>query len=271
MVFIGIYKILKVRICACDYEYILGAVKKAIEKRKIFLVSPIASQTLVRAFFNSQLRFVLNKYDELYPDSQWVKRAILFLYGRRLKDRVYGPTLMKRVCALAEVQKYRIFLYGTTGQTLRRLVKKLNYHYTRLQIAGTSESKFASLTTAQKHNLISFIESQKTNILLIALGSPLEQEFCYSLIHKKPNLTKPIVVLPVGAAFDFIAGIKPQAPRWMQEAGLEWFYRFCSEPARLWYRYFILGPLFILFITSEKIAQLFNIANSIIMKRKIIG
>ena len=88
------------------------------------------------------------------------------------------------------------------------------------------------------------------------MSSPLEQILGYKLLHENPCLKKPIVILPVGAAFDFIAGVRLQAPKWIGDMGFEWLFRLLSEPKRLWKRYLVYGPLFIILVIFQKIRML---------------
>ncbi len=256
MLHFGKFKILRNSIDACDYDYVLGEIQINIKNKHRFLISPVASQTLVRAYFDDNLRKILDKYDGLYPDSQWIRWSLGFLYGVKLADRVYGPELMSKICSLAQKEGYRIFLYGTRGNTLKLLVKNLKQRYPKIKIIGAVASKFRRLTKEEKRDLIGKIEKLKTDILMIGLGSPLEQFFAYELLYGEEKIKKPVVVIPFGAAFDFLAGAKPQAPRWIQDKGFEWLFRFFHEPKRLWKRYLLLGPLFLLLIFFQKIGSL---------------
>lgn len=257
MLNLGKYRLIKTDLWGIDYEFILKEIEQHIKKRQSFLISPLASQTLVKAYFDTNLQNILNKYDGLFPDSQWVKRSLYFLYGVYLKERVYGPELMLRVCKLAEERKHRIFLYGITDDTLKRLENILKTKFPNLRIVGIQPSKFDSLNILEKKKLISTIEKTKTDILLIALGSPLEQIFAYNLLYQKPVLRRKMVVLPIGAAFDFISGVKSQAPRFMQNSGFEWLFRLVNEPLRLWSRYLVLGSLFVFLIILQKMKLTF--------------
>lgn len=267
--FLGTFNVLTLPLTACDHDFILNKIRQHIKKKSNFLISPIASQTFVLAIFDKKLREILNSYDYLFSDSIWVKRSINFLFRIGLRERIRGSNFLLRVCELAEKEKYKVFLYGTTNNTLSKLKFKLRGKYPNLKIAGAIPSKFAPLTYHEKKELISQIEKSKANILCIALGSPLEQIFSYDLLYTKPNLKHPLVIIPFGAAFDFVSGIKPAAPVWMQNLGIEWFYRLLQEPRRLWKRYLILGPLFVFFIIIQKILILLKFSNYIIREGEI--
>lgn len=256
MKYFGKYLVLKNKITACDYEYALNIINKRIDQKQQLLISPIASQTLVLANYDNKLRNVLNCFDHLFPDSQWIKRSLYFLYGAKLKERIYGPDLMLKICDLAEKKKYRIFLYGNTKQTLILLKKNLFKKYPNLLTVGTVPSKFRRLTNHESSILIGKIRKSKTDICLISLGSPLQEIFAYELVNQGLEHTS---IITVGAAFDFISEVKPQAPKWIQNSGFEWLYRFIHEPNRLWKRYLLYGTQFIFLTMQQKIRNYLNL------------
>ena len=266
--YLGKYTLLNLQITACDHEFILEEIKNQIKNKRSFLISPLASQTFVLARFDKNLKKVLDTYDYLFSDSLWVKRTINFLYNIGLKERLRGPNFLPQSCQLAEKKGYRIYLYGTTANTLLKLKLKLQLQFPKLKISGYYPSVFRALTRGEKSDLIKEIENNKTDILFLALGSPLEQIFAYELLYKKPKLNKPVVIIPFGAAFDFTAGTKPVAPVFMQKWGIEWLFRLICEPRRLWKRYLIYGPLFIILVLMQKINFLFNFGNDVIVKSK---
>lgn len=248
MINIGKYKILKNYITACDYDFVL---KEIEERKKTLLISPIASYTLTLVCFDSNLNKILKKFDHLVPDGQWVKYAIRFLYGKPLKRRVYGPELMLRVCDIAKLGKENIFLYGTNAKTLSKLRLRLIKQYPGIKIVGSEPSVFRQLSDLELKALAKRIESKKTNVLFIALGSPLQERFAVDLIEFL-NVKQKVAILTVGAAFDFVSGIKPQAPALMRNTGMEWLFRLIKEPRRLWIRYLVFGPLFLVFVVVQK-------------------
>lgn len=257
MIYKGKYKIIDNLITSCDYEYLLIRIKENIKNKKPLLISPLASHTLVRAKFNKKLKLILDKFDYLVPDSYWVKWSLGFLYGKKakLKNRVYGPELMLKICKLASENKFKIFLYGNKKEVLLRLEKKLKNLFPTLTIVDKEESKFRKLKKKEWETLVNKITKKKPNIIFICLGSPKQEIFSYKLSKK---LGLPTVIIPVGAAFDFISGAKPQAPKWMQNIGLEWLFRLIKEPSRLVIRYLFYSPLFLLLVIIAKVRKLFS-------------
>ncbi|MCM8787963.1 MAG: WecB/TagA/CpsF family glycosyltransferase [Candidatus Omnitrophica bacterium] len=251
MIYLGKFKIIDNLITACDYEYILNTIEKAIKKKKNLLISPIASHTLVKAHYDPILKKILDNFNYLLPDSQWVKRSIWFLYGKRLKERVYGPDLMIKICQLSQDKGYKIFLYGNKKETLEKLKEKLRKKIPRVNIVGEEPSKFRELTKKEWKELKEKIKESKADIIFVSLGSPKQEVFSYRL---KRYIKEPKIIIPVGAAFDFISGAKKQAPKWMQRGGLEWLWRLWQEPRRVWRRYLVYSFKYLELLVKQKIS-----------------
>lgn len=168
-------------------------------------------------------------------------------YGYSLKRRVYGPELMEEFCKLAEDKGYSNFYYGATDQVLKKLKEKLLQKYPKLKIIGTYSPPFRQMTADEDQYVIDMINQSNPDILWVGLGCPKQEIWMYE--HKnKINIP---VMAGVGAAFDFHAGTKKQAPKWMREHGLEWFFRLATEPRRLWKRYLVGNTIFIYNIALE--------------------
>jgi N-acetylglucosaminyldiphosphoundecaprenol N-acetyl-beta-D-mannosaminyltransferase len=177
------------------------------------------------------------------------------LMGSHIKKRVYGPDLMLDFLKLAESRGYSNFFYGTTQETLSLLVNNLRFKFPKLKIAGTYSPPFRLLNELENKEIIDIINKASPDVLWVGLGTPKQQLWMY---EHKDNLKVPVMV-GVGAAFDFLAGIKLQAPRWMRDNGFEWLFRFASEPKRLWRRYLINNSLFVFYVTLELISKAFTL------------
>lgn len=248
----GKYNILGLDLTACDIEYLLDKIKSNLKHKQNTLIASLPVNQIMLAHFNKEFKNILNKFDYLVADSPWVKRSLNFLYHINLKEKVRGTDLTLSICELAEKYKYRIFLYGSTKKTLQSLKVNLNRKYHSLQISGAFAPPFGDLNTSDKFKLLERLETLNIDILFIALGTPKQEIFAYDLLYKNPSYKKPIVIVPVGAVFDFVSGNKKQAPVWMQDLGLEWLFRLIQEPGRLWKRYLIYGPIFIVLIIFQK-------------------
>ncbi|WP_313896637.1 WecB/TagA/CpsF family glycosyltransferase [Streptomyces sp. GC420] len=146
--------------------------------------------------------------------------------------RVYGPGLLLDVFSLTQNTDLRHYLLGSTPQVLGRLHRELRRLFPEALVVGASSPPFRSLTEQEVRNQQEEIRSVDADIVWVGLGTPKQDYWAADLCA-----TLPVVSVAVGAAFDFIAGTKRQAPPWMQRHGLEWFFRLGSEPRRLWRRY----------------------------------
>lgn len=175
------------------------------------------------------------------PDGQPLVWALKLL-GHGSATRVYGPDLMERYCAHAAGTGTPIYLYGgRSEQALALLTARLEERFPGLRIAGGWSPPFRPLTPDEQDRVVAEIDSSGAQIVWVGTGQP-KQELWMS--QMRPRLKAPLLV-GVGAAFDFHAGIVSQAPGWMQRNGLEWAYRLTREPKRLWRRYASQNPRFI--------------------------
>ena len=161
-----------------------------------------------------------------------------------LVRRVYGPDLMMTLCA---VPGYRHFLYGSSEHVLNALAENLEGRFPQMIVAGKLSPPFRPLTVSEDEHIVRLINNSQADIVWVALGTP-RQDFW--MRDHRVRLEAPVLV-GVGAAFDFLSGHKRQAPLWMQRNGLEWLFRLINEPRRLWRRYLIDNPLFLLQMAAQ--------------------
>jgi len=193
-------------------------------------------------------KFRLNRFDLLVPDGQPVRWAVNWLYGQTLSQRVYGPHLTLRLCERAAAERLPVYFYGSTPDVIRSLTARLASQFPRLIFAGAEPSRFRHLTPEEKESAARRITSSGATMTFVGLGCPRQEVF----IHEFKRLLN-MPLLAVGAAFPFIAGVIPQAPLWMQNAGLEWLFRLCAEPRRLWRRYLLLNPAYLLLVALQRL------------------
>ncbi len=175
------------------------------------------------------------------PDGQplvWALRAL----GHARATRVYGPDLMARFCEVAARERTPIYLYGgRTPEALDVLRRELGARFPGLEIAGGYSPPFRELTADEEERVIADIDASRAAVVWVGTGQPKQELW---MAHMRPRLSAPLLV-GVGAAFDFHAGLVSQAPRWMQRSGLEWVFRLSREPRRLWPRYARHNPRFV--------------------------
>ena len=189
----------------------------------------------------------LNEADLAVPDGAPVAWRLGAL-GYPGQARISGSELMWKSCARAAGSGVSIFLYGSGPETLRRLSARLVHEFPRLKIAGCYSPPFRSLTPAEDAQVAKAINDSGAGIVFVSLGCPKQETW---MAEHRGRISA--VMVGVGAAFEFHAGTMKRAPRWMQDAGLEWLHRLMSEPRRLWRRYFVTNTLFLAFLLAESL------------------
>jgi N-acetylglucosaminyldiphosphoundecaprenol N-acetyl-beta-D-mannosaminyltransferase len=192
------------------------------------------------------LRGIHARADMVTPDGMplvWLLR----LSGDRHIERVYGPDLMRAVTAMSIARGYRHFYYGGAESVAERLVSVLRGTHPALNVAGTLCPPFRPLTTDEDRAQVDAINAARPDIVWVGLSTPKQERWMADHLGR---IEAPVLI-GVGAAFDFLAGTKRQAPRWIQRNGLEWLFRLCSEPRRLWRRYAYIVPGFLLLAGRE--------------------
>ncbi|MEV0090194.1 WecB/TagA/CpsF family glycosyltransferase [Streptomyces sp. NPDC050738] len=176
------------------------------------------------------------------PDGQGVVWANRIAHrGSSLpRMRVYGPDLLLDVFREGCPAGVRHYLLGSTPEVLDRLAAALRARFPTARIVGVESPPFRELTAVERYSQLERIRDSGAQIVWLGLGTPKQD-------HEAARLAAahPAVYVAIGAAFDFISGNKTQAPLWMQHHGLEWLFRLCSEPRRLWRRVLWGHPRFI--------------------------
>ncbi len=188
----------------------------------------------------------IKQFTIVTPDGQPVRWGMNLLKKPEeepLRDRVYGPTLMLHICEQAAAENVSIFLYGSKPSVLENLQINLQKKFPNLVIAGVISPPFRPLTPAEDDDYVEQIRQSGAGIVFVGLGCPRQEAWAF---EHRDRLNCALVC--VGAAFDFHAGNVAQAPPWMQNLGLEWFFRLTKEPFRLWKRYVLLNPLYLILL-----------------------
>lgn len=192
-----------------------------------------------------EFREILNSADIATADGVplvWVLRKL----GFRGQERVDGPTLMLDWCERVQGTKNSIFLYGSSDEILATLQQRLAERFPGLKIAGAISPPFRALTPEEDEAYVQQIAGSGAGVVFVGLGAPKQERWMNE--HRG---RVPAVMVGVGAAFDFHAGLLQRAPRWMQRAGLEWFYRLLQEPRRLWKRYLVTNTVFVVRVARQ--------------------
>lgn len=189
---------------------------------------------------------VVNGADLVIPDGRpifWGQR----LLGAKYAEQVRGQDIMNALCSISASRGIKIGLYGGSSEEVLEDVKyKLSKSYPGIQIGYAYSPPFRALTEEEDAQVVHAINAAEVNVLFVGIGCPKQERW---MAEHKDKLN--CVMLGVGAAYDFIAGSKKHAPRWMQRLGLEWIFRLVSEPARLWKRYLKQNPRFIYYFSIQ--------------------
>lgn len=238
--------ILGVGVSAINKAQAVSIINEWIEHRSREYVCVTGVHGVMESQRDNDIRRIHNSAGLVTPDGMplvWISR----LQGHSHVERVYGPDLMLTLCEISEAKGYRHFLYGGGEGVADRLANRLQTVFPNLHIVGTYTPPFGPVSVAEDKKIVRLMNSCRADIVWVGLSTP-KQEFW--MAHHRDRLKAPVLV-GVGAGFDYHAGLKKQAPRWMQRSGLEWLFRLATEPRRLWRRYIINNPHFILLILSE--------------------
>ena len=200
---------------------------------------------------NPKFKDILNRAFLNVPDGMPMVWYAKF-NGFKKVSRVYGPDLMLNICSRSIEYGVKHFFYGGREGVAEKLKNNLMEKFPGIQVVGTYTPPFRTLTKDEEIDVLNKINDSGAECIWVGLSTPKQEKFMSGFLNKYGNndsgdstLEGSKIFFGVGAAFDFHAGLIPQAPSWMQSCGLEWFYRLCKEPRRLWKRYLKNNPLFL--------------------------
>jgi N-acetylglucosaminyldiphosphoundecaprenol N-acetyl-beta-D-mannosaminyltransferase len=238
--------LLGVEVSATVYDELTRICVQAARRRQPGIVTFLPVHGIVTASLDQAYRYRINAFDAVAPDGQPVRWALNMLHKANLPDRVCGPQMMGRLCARAAEEGIGVYLYGSTNQTLAKLKSRLEDQFPAIRIVGVESPPFRDLTEDENQAACDRINASGAGFVFIGLGCPRQDVFAH---HNRNRIRA--LQLCVGAAFDFHAGNKKVAPRWMQKSGMEWMYRLVQEPGRLWKRYLLTNTAFVLLMTRR--------------------
>lgn len=204
------------------------------------------SRVVMECRRNPSLKRAVESADLVLPDGMplvWLARA----RGLSQKDRVTGSDVLLGFCERAQRKGYTSFFYGGVPGVAEELTRRLKETFPGLKVVGTTSPPFRPLTPNEDHNVKMMIQATAPDVVWVGLSSPKQEAWTY---ERQDKLGVPVAVC-IGAAFDFCSGRVRRAPEWMQRWGLEWLHRLIHNPRRLWYRYLVLGPQFVLLSLRE--------------------
>jgi N-acetylglucosaminyldiphosphoundecaprenol N-acetyl-beta-D-mannosaminyltransferase len=241
--------ILGVNISALNMSLVLSEVTEWIHSHEPHYVCVAPAHSIMECVSNPALYCVFNNASMVTPDGMAVV-WLLRLKGHHEVKRVYGPDLLLATCEYGVAYGWRHYFFGGAPGVAQLLAECLHRRFPDLQIAGTCSPPFGRLTPEEERALIDEVNASEADIVWVGMSSPRQEAW---MCEHLGQVNAPVMI-GVGAAFDFLSGRKPQAPRWMQRIGLEWLFRLITEPRRLWPRY-SRYPKFIWLVLQELLGR----------------
>lgn len=264
MVDLGKQNLLGVRIDAVDYEASTKRIIAAAAAARPLSATALAVHGVMTGALDTEQRFRINNLDMVTPDGQPVRWGLNLLHRTGLKDRVYGPALMLRVCAAAAQGDLPIYLYGSSAETLELLSDALQARFPGLQVADAEPSKFRQLDRAEWSEMIERIRGSGAKITFVGLGCPRQETYVYECAEE---LGMPVIA--VGAAFDYHSGVADEPGPLVQRLGLQWAHRLAKDPRRLWRRYLGLNGLYLILLALQLLRLWRPVARGASPRRKL--
>jgi N-acetylglucosaminyldiphosphoundecaprenol N-acetyl-beta-D-mannosaminyltransferase len=243
-------RILGMRVDCTSYDSAAEAILSLARSGRGGHVCVASVHMVMEAFDDERFRAIVNSAALVTPDGVplvWTLRR----RGLRRAQRVYGPTLTPVVCERASEAGIPAGFYGGSPETLSAMRAELQRRFPRLEVVFAQSPPFRALSEEEDSAVVGALLDSGVQILFVGLGCPKQERWMAT--HRD---VLPCVQAGVGAAFDFIAGAKRQAPAWIQKAGLEWAFRLATEPRRLWRRYLHNNPRFVYQLLREELTGL---------------
>jgi N-acetylglucosaminyldiphosphoundecaprenol N-acetyl-beta-D-mannosaminyltransferase len=244
--------ILGVRVDATSYKDASAQVIEWAKRADSRYVCCAAVNNIMEAHDSADFRQVMAAADLVTSDGMplvWLLRRL----GVGDATRVYGPDLTLAVLEAAAEAGVAIGFYGGSQSVLPELLRRVRARFPKINVAYADSPPFRPITSEEDQRTIRTICEAGVRILFVGLGAPKQDVWMHA--HRGHI---PAVMLGVGAAFDFLAGAKPQAPLWMQRNGLEWLFRLATEPKRLWRRYLGQNPRFAVLALTQILRERFT-------------
>jgi len=233
-----------VRVDSLDQARLFAAVDSFIDSHRLATVMYANVHVLNTACRDSRLRAILNASDIVYCDGAGVVAGARLL-GKRLSGRMTGADWIYPFCSLCRTSGKKVFILAGSEGVADQAAQQLRRQFPGISIVGTHHGYLSEPSTSAR--AVRLINEAQPDIVFVGMGTPVQERWTQ---ENRSSLDAP-VVWAVGALFDFVAGIQPRGPRWMLDNGLEWLCRFASDPRRLWRRYLLGNPLFMMRVASQ--------------------
>ena len=240
------YEVLGIRVDAVNLAATVERIERWIADAERHYVCHLTVHGVMEALHDPSLGRIYAGSGLTVPDGM----PLVWLGRRRAHSgvgRVYGPDLMLALSRTAARAGYACYYYGGATGIADTLAAEMKDRFPGLRTVGAYSPPFRDLHPTEIDAVTARINEARPDIVWVGLGCPKQERWMAAF---RPRLRAPVLI-GVGAAFDFHVGLIPQAPSWMQRAGLEWLFRLGQEPRRLWYRYLIYNPLFLFHLALE--------------------
>lgn len=243
----------KVDICGLSIDNLtmqetIDFVDNTITYQGDITLTDINAGKIIQIYEDAQLKYFVEQSDIIQADGQSVIWASKLL-KKPLKERVAGVDLVENLIRQAHVKGHKVFFFGAQEEVVKEVVNRFVNKYSKKILAGYRNGYFKH---SEAPSIAKQIADSGANLLFVAITSPIQEKF---LIENKKELKPVNFKMGVGGSFDVFAGKTKRAPAWMQNAGLEWFYRFAQEPRRMWKRYLVGNSKFIYLVIKERFSN----------------
>ncbi len=237
--------LLGTKVSSTSYDHAAEIIGSWAEQKASRYVCVACVKSVMEAHDSSAFQSVINAADLVTPDGMPVVWGLRLL-GRKHATRVYGPDLTPVLLGMAEMKGLKVGFYGGSPEALKKLLAFVAARFAELQVAYAWSPPFRPLTAEEDESVVEAINASGVSILFVGISTPKQD---YWMAAHRPKIHATMV--GVGAAFDFLSGAKPQAPRWMMPFGLEWLFRLATEPKRLWKGYLKHNPRFVVLFALQ--------------------
>lgn len=241
------YRVCGVRVDAHQLPSAVDAIVDARRSAEPLAVHLVNAGTLSLARHDAELTALLNRADLNLPDGMplvWIARRLGLAH---MVDRCYGPDLMLATLDAGRAHGLRHYFYGSSPEVVEALATNLRNRFPGLEIVGVESPPFRALSDEESADLVARVRASEADVVWVGLGTPKQDVFVDAYRDRLGA-----ALIAVGAAFDFHAGAKKQAPRWVQRIGMEWAFRLLAEPGRLWKRYLVGNTRFVWGVLRDK-------------------
>jgi N-acetylglucosaminyldiphosphoundecaprenol N-acetyl-beta-D-mannosaminyltransferase len=232
------FLLMGIKLTPITFQSLFSSIAASVESGQGAYACAICATSIVESSRDSMFREALNNADFNFPDGAPVAWALGRIYGRPQR-RMSGPSTMLEVLAHSESAGYRVLLYGSTPQVLALLENRIRAAFPKLDLAESISPPFRLPDESEDSRMCRRIRAQKPDVVLVALGAPKQEKWMFAHRDKLP-----CVMIGVGAAFEYNAGLIRRAPPWMQRCGLEWSHRLLQQPKRVGRRMATTLPVF---------------------------